>query len=147
MIDKPLGCLRKMASLTLYVWQGTCESLFPSWVCLRHVLGPTCWVTSHGACLFLPASLRVILSRSIRVAAEGVLSLCSMAEQYSTVYIQHIFFTHPSVHGHLGGLHAVAAVNRSINTLSHLHSSHYQWGLSPSCPEGWTKVWGAFFRG
>lgn len=39
-IDKPLGYLRKMASLILYIWQGTCEPLFPSSKgVLRPVLG------------------------------------------------------------------------------------------------------------
>uniref|UniRef100_A0A8D2CGE6 Uncharacterized protein n=1 Tax=Sus scrofa TaxID=9823 RepID=A0A8D2CGE6_PIG len=34
-----------------------------------------------------------------------------MAEQYSTVYMYHIFFIHSSVNGHLGCFHVLAVVN------------------------------------
>ena len=34
-----------------------------------------------------------------------------MAEQYSTVYIYHIFFIHSSVNGHFGCFHVLAIVN------------------------------------
>ena len=34
-----------------------------------------------------------------------------MAEQYSIVYMHHIFFIHSSVDGHLGCFHDVAIVN------------------------------------
>ena len=34
-----------------------------------------------------------------------------MAEQYSTVYMYHIFFIHSSVDGHVGYFHFLAVVN------------------------------------
>ena len=44
----------------------------------------------------------MVLSRSIHVAANGIISFFLTAEQYSIVYMYHIFFTHSSVDGHLG---------------------------------------------
>ena len=41
-------------------------------------------------------------SRSIHIAANGIISFFLMAELYSTVYMYHIFFIHSSVNGHLG---------------------------------------------
>lgn len=63
-------------------------------------------VTSPWDCsfLFFTASLGDPLQVH-PCCCRGVLSLCLCIEQYSIVYIHHIFFTHPSVHGHLGGLH------------------------------------------
>ena len=56
-------------------------------------------------------SLSMIISRSIHVAANGIISFFFMAEQYSTVYMYHIFFIHSSVDGHLGCFHVLAIVN------------------------------------
>ena len=50
-------------------------------------------------------SLSMIISRSIHVAANGVISFFFMAEYYSIVYMYHIFFIHLSVDGHLGCFH------------------------------------------
>ena len=36
-----------------------------------------------------------------------------MAEQYSIVYMDHSFFIHSSVNGHLGCFHVLAIVNRA----------------------------------
>ena len=44
--------------------------------------------------LFCLTSLTVTISRSIRVAANGIISLFFMAEQYSIVHMYHIFFIH-----------------------------------------------------
>ena len=57
-------------------------------------------------------SLSMIISRSIHVAANGIISFFFMAE-YSIVYIYHIFFIHSFVDGHLGCFHALAIVNRA----------------------------------
>ena len=47
-----------------------------------------------------------------------------MAEQYSTVYMYHIFFTHSSVHRHLGCFHVLAVVNSAaVNTGVHVSFS------------------------
>ena len=43
----------------------------------------------------------------VYVAVNGIISFFFMAEEYSTVYVDHIFI-HPSVDGHLGCLHVLA---------------------------------------
>ena len=55
-------------------------------------------------------SLSMIISRSIHVAANAVISFLLMAEKYSIVYMYHIFFIHSSVNGHLGYFHVLAIV-------------------------------------
>ena len=39
-----------------------------------------------------------------------------MAEQYSIVYMYHIFFIHASVSGHLGSFHVLAIVDNAAIT-------------------------------
>ena len=51
----------------------------------------------------------MIISRSIPVAASGIISAYFMAE--SIVYVYHIFFIHSSVEGHLDCFHILAIVN------------------------------------
>ena len=46
---------------------------------------------------FGPASLCIIISRTIYVATNDIISFFSITEQYSFVYMYHIFFTHSSV--------------------------------------------------
>ena len=53
----------------------------------------------------------LILSRSIRVAADSIISLSFMAEQYSIVCMYHIFSIHPSAGGHSGCFYVLAIVN------------------------------------
>uniref|UniRef100_A0A8D0WGF1 Uncharacterized protein n=1 Tax=Sus scrofa TaxID=9823 RepID=A0A8D0WGF1_PIG len=50
-------------------------------------------------------------SSSIHVAANGIMSLFFMAEEYFMVYIYHIFRIQSSVDGHLGCFHVLAIVN------------------------------------
>ena len=55
------------------------------------------------------------------MAANGIISFFFMNEQYSIVYIYHIFFIHSSVDGHLGCFHVLAIVNgASMNTGAHI---------------------------
>ena len=51
------------------------------------------------------------ISRSIHVAANGIISFFSMAEQYSTVYMYNIFFIHSYVDGYLGCFRVLASIN------------------------------------
>jgi len=55
----------------------------------------------------------MIISGSIHVAANGVISFFFMAEYYSIVYTYHIFFIHSSFDGHLGCGH-VSAIVKSV---------------------------------
>ena len=54
-------------------------------------------------------SFSMIISRSIHVTANGIISFSFMAEHI--VYMYHIFFNHSSVNGHLGCFHVLAIVN------------------------------------
>ena len=53
----------------------------------------------------------MIISRSIHVAANGIISFFSVAEYYSIVYMYHSFFIHSSVSGRLGCFHVLAIIN------------------------------------
>ena len=53
----------------------------------------------------------MIISRSFRVAANGIISFFSMAKQYSIVYMYLIFFIYSSVNGHLGCFHVLSIMN------------------------------------
>ena len=66
--------------------------------------------------LFSPfwlTSLCMTVSRSIHVSTNDPIWFLFMAEQYSIVYMYHIFFIHSSVDGHLGCFHDLAIVNRA----------------------------------
>ena len=59
------------------------------------------------------SSNSMIITRSIHVAANGIILFFSVAEYYSIVYIYtyHIFFIHSSVNGHVVCFHVLAIVN------------------------------------
>ena len=63
-------------------------------------------------------SLSMIISRSIHVAVNGIISSFFMAEWYSMVYMYHIFLIHSSLVGHLGCLHVSTIGNSAtVNTV------------------------------
>ena len=91
--------------------------------------------------LFWPTSLSMIISRSIYIGANDIISLF-MAEEYFIVcmcmyihtHTHYIFFIHSSVNGHLGGFHVLATVNSATMYIGvHVIFSNYE--FSPNiCP-------------
>ena len=71
---------------------------------------------SYDLCPSLSDSLHSVcmtVSRPVRVAPHGVISLFFMAESYSSVSVHHIFIR-SSVNGHLGCFHVLAVVNSAV---------------------------------
>ena len=59
------------------------------------------WLTSHN----------IVITRSIHVAANGIILLFFMTEYYSIVYMYHIFFIYSSVSEHLSWFHVLVIVS------------------------------------
>ena len=54
-----------------------------------------------------------------------------MADQYSIVYMYHIFFNHSSVDGHLDGFHVLTVVHsNSLQLLTFFYILHILYNLS-----------------
>ena len=63
----------------------------------------------------------MMISRSIRVAANDMILFFLIAVLYSIVYMHHICFIHSSVGGHLGSFCVLTIVNSaSVNTGVHV---------------------------
>ena len=60
-----------------------------------------------------------------------------IAEQYSIVYMYHIFFIHSSVSGHLGYFHVLAIVNSAMNTGVHVSFPIRTFIFSRYMPKSW----------
>ena len=58
----------------------------------------------------------MIISRSIHVAKNAIISFLLMAESYSIVYMYHFFLIHSSVDGHLGYFLVLAIANSAAIT-------------------------------
>lgn len=66
----------------------------------------------------------MIISRPIRVAANSIISFFLWLRSLALYIGKHIF-THPSVEGHLGRSHVLAAVNfAAVNTGARVSLSH-----------------------
>ena len=61
--------------------------------------------------------LSIIPSSSIHVEANGGYLSFLMAEEYSIVYINHIFFIHSSFDGHRGSFHSLAIVDNAARNI------------------------------
>ena len=80
------------------------------------------------------------VSRSIHVAANGLISLFYMTEQYSIVYMYHIFI-HSSVDGHLGYFRVLAIVNSAAMNPGYMYLFEL-WLSLDQCPGvGFLVIW------
>ena len=59
-------------------------------------------------------SLSVTIFRSILINANGIILLFFKTEQYSIVYVYHVFFIHSSIYGHVGCLTVLAFATVNI---------------------------------
>ena len=70
-------------------------------------------ITWYLSFSFWLTSLRMRVSGSIHVAANGLMSVFVMAEENSVVYLYHIFLIQSPLDGHLGCSHVLCIVNRA----------------------------------
>ena len=83
---------------------------------------------------FLLTSLSMRVSSSIHVAVNGIMSFFFMAEEYSIVYIYHIFLIQSSVNRHLGCSYVLAVLN-SAAIIIQVHMSFSRKVLSGYMPK------------
>ena len=86
--------------------------VFHRWfICVIFQIPHICDIIWYLSLSFWFILLSMIISRSIHVAATGMISFIFMAKQYSIVFLCHIAFIHSSVDGHLDCFHILIIVN------------------------------------
>ena len=85
-------------------------------ICYAPQISETIWYLTLSAWLI---SLSIISSSPVHVDTKVGYSSFPVEAQYSIVYMDHIFFIHLSVEGHLGSFHssvtvAIAAMNTGV---------------------------------
>ena len=80
----------------------------------------------------------MIISRSIHVAANGIISFFFMLSSIP------FFFIHSSIHGHIDCFHILATVNNvSVNIGVHIFLSYYFVSFRYICRSGITELYGS----
>ena len=88
-----------------------CMGLFCKSICIIIIFLDSTYKRYHVCLCF-----SVIISRSIHVAADGIISFSCMPGQCSIalIYRHHPFSTHSPVDGHLGCFHVLAVVSSAV---------------------------------
>ena len=92
---------------------------------------------------FWLTSLKMRIFSCIHVAAKAIILFFFMAEQYSVIYMYHVFLIHSSVDGYLGYFHVLAIVNSAAVNIG-VHVSFWIIVLSGYMPR--SGIAGLFSR-
>ena len=119
------------------------STLFPYTTLFRSRISDLIWYLSFSVWL---TSLSMIISSCIHIAANGIISFLFTVQQYSIVYMYHIFFIHSSVDGHLGCFHVFAIVNSVLQwTLGYMYLLELEFSLDICPGVGWLGHMALYF--